>query len=71
MLICREKVGGSQRIPLLTKEREVLMERTEIKVGKIIITVTSEDALMVELNGYTYFIDDSTNENRINKYKDK
>ena len=47
------------------------MERTEIKVGKIIITVTAEDALMVELNGYTYFIDDSTNENLMNKYKDK
>ena len=71
MLTGREKVGGSQRIPLLTKEREVLMERTEIKVGKIIITVTAEDALMVELNGYTYFIDDSTNENLMNKYKDK
>jgi|TARA_R100001530_G_scaffold130114_1_gene100824 hypothetical protein len=47
------------------------MERTEIKVGKIIITITAKDALMVELNGYTYFIDDSTNENRMNKYKEK
>ena len=47
------------------------MERTEIKVGKIIITVTAEDALMVELNGYTYFIDDSTDENLMKRYKDK
>tara|TARA_R100000900_G_scaffold127283_1_gene102026 strand:+ start:55 stop:198 length:144 start_codon:yes stop_codon:yes gene_type:complete len=47
------------------------MERTEIKVGKITITITDKDALMVELNGYTYFIDDSTDENLMNKYKDK
>ena len=47
------------------------MERTEIKVGKIHITITDEEALMVELNGYTYFIDDSTNENLMKKYKDK
>jgi hypothetical protein len=71
MLICREKVGGSQRTPLLTKEREVLMERTEIKVGKITITITDKDSLMVELNGYTYFIDDSTDENLMKRYKDK
>ena len=47
------------------------MKRTEIKVGKMIVTITAEDSLMVELDGYTYFIDNSTNENLIKKYKDK
>ena len=47
------------------------MERTEIKIGKMIITITAKDSLMVELDGYTYFIDNSTNENLMKMYKDK
>ena len=46
------------------------MERTEIKIGKMIITVTSKDSLMVNLNGYSYFIDDSTDEKLISKEKE-
>ena len=64
-------MGVVKESPYSQKEREVHMERTEIKVGKIHITITDEEALMVELNGYTYFIDDSTNENLMKKYKDK
>ena len=55
----------------IKKERKVCMERTEIKIGKMIITITAKDSLMVELDGYTYFIDNSTNENLMKMYKDK
>ena len=64
-------MGVVKESPYSQKEREVHMERTEIKIGKMIITVTAKDSLMVELDGYTYFIDNSTNENLIKKYKDK
>ena len=33
------------------------------------IQVSSENSLYVELNGYTYHIDDSTNEQIIEKYE--
>jgi len=33
------------------------------------IQVSSENSLYVELNGYTYYIDDSTNEQIIDKYE--
>jgi|TARA_A200000159_G_scaffold32396_1_gene29059 hypothetical protein len=33
------------------------------------IQVSSENSLYVELNGYTYYIDDSTNEQIIEKYE--
>ena len=33
------------------------------------IQVLSENSLYVELNGYTYYIDDSTNEQIIEKYE--
>jgi hypothetical protein len=64
-------LGVVKEPPYSLKERKVCMERTEIKVGKITITITDKDSLMVELDGYTYFIDNSTNENLINRYKDK
>ena len=32
MLICREKVGGSQRIPLLTKERIIMTTHELLKI---------------------------------------
>jgi hypothetical protein len=35
------------------------------------IQVSSENSLYVELNGYTYYIDDSTNEQIIEKYETK
>ena len=46
-------------------------EKTKIEIGKMVIVVTSKDALHIEMNGYTYFVDDSTNEQLIKKYKDK
>jgi len=33
------------------------------------IQVSSRNSLYVELNGYTYYIDDSTNEQIIEKYE--
>lgn len=33
------------------------------------IQVSSKNSLYVELNGYTYYIDDSTNEQIIEKYE--
>ena len=33
------------------------------------IQVSSENSLYVELNGYTYYIDDSTNEQIIEKHE--
>ena len=36
----------------------------------MIIDIRSEDSLFIELNGYTYYIDDSTNEQIIEKYEE-
>ena len=47
------------------------MERTEIGIGRMRIDVVSEDALYINLNGYTYYIDDSTDEQIIEKWKEK
>ena len=47
------------------------MERTEIGIGRMRIDVVSEDALYINLNGYTYYIDDSTDEQILKKYKEK
>ena len=33
------------------------------------IQVSSENSLYIQLNGYTYYIDDSTNEQIIEKYE--
>ena len=46
------------------------MERTEIGIGNMRIDVVSEDALYINLNGYTYYIDDSTDEQILKKWKD-
>ncbi len=35
----------------------------------MIIDIRSEDSLFIELNGYTYYIDDSTNEQIIEKHE--
>ena len=34
------------------------------------IDIRSENSLFIELNGYTYYIDDSTNEQIIEKYEE-
>ena len=36
----------------------------------MIIDIRSKDYLFIELNGYTYYIDDSTNEQIIEKYEE-
>ena len=33
------------------------------------INIRSDNSLFIELNGYTYYIDDSTNEQIIEKYE--
>ena len=47
------------------------MERTEIGIGNMRIDVVDDNAVYINLNGYTYYIDDSTNEQIIKKYKEK
>jgi len=47
------------------------MERTEINVGKMRIDVVAEDTVYINLNGFTYYIDDSTNEKIMQLTKDK
>jgi len=34
------------------------------------IDIRSDNSLFIELNGYTYYIDDSTNEQIIEKYEE-
>ena len=34
------------------------------------IDIRSKDSLFIELNGYNYYIDDSTNEQIIEKYEE-
>jgi len=34
------------------------------------IDIISDNSLFIELNGYTYYIDDSTNEQIIEKYEE-
>ena len=47
------------------------MERTEIGIGNMRIDVVDDNALYLNLNGYTYYIDDSTDEQIMKKYKEK
>ncbi len=44
------------------------MERTEIGIGNMRIDVVDDNAVYINLNGYTYYIDDSTNEQIFKKY---
>ena len=46
------------------------MERTEIGIGNMRIDVVDDNALYINLNGYTYYIDDSTDEQILKKWKD-
>ena len=47
------------------------MERTEIGLGNMRIDVVDDNAVYINLNGYTYYIDDSTNEQYIEKWREK
>jgi len=47
------------------------MERTEIGIGNMRIDVIDDNALYINLNGWTYYIDDSTDEQILKKYKEK
>ena len=47
------------------------MERTEIGIGNMRIDVVDDNAVYINLNGYTYYIDDSTNEQHIEKWKEE
>ena len=46
------------------------MERTEIGIGNMRIDVVSDNTVYININGYTYYIDDSTNEQLLDKWKD-
>ena len=47
------------------------MERTEIGIGNMKIDVVDDNAVYIKLNGYTYYIDDSTNEQYIEKWREE
>ena len=47
------------------------MERTEIGIGNMRIDVVDDNAVYINLNGYTYYIVDSTGEQIMKKYKDE
>ena len=47
------------------------MERTEIGIGNMRIDVVDDNAVYINLNGYTYYIDDSTHEQYIEKWREK
>ena len=49
--------------------REVrIMERTEIGIGNMRIDVVDDNVVYLIINGYTYYIDDSTNEQIFKKW---
>ena len=54
-----------------TTRMVVKMERTEIGIGNMRIDVVDDNALYIILNGWTYYIDDSTGEQILEKYKEK
>ena len=49
----------------------VEMERTEIGIGNMRIDVVDDNVVYINLNGWTYYIDDSTKEQILEKYKEK
>jgi hypothetical protein len=54
------------------KERIIMtIERTEIGIGKMRIDVVDDQAVYINLNGYTYYVDDTTDEQIIKKWKDE
>ena len=52
-----------------TARMVVEMERTEIGIGNMRIDVVDDNAVYINLNGYTYYIDDSTNEQLLKKWR--
>jgi len=54
-----------------TTRMVVEMERTEIGIGNMRIDVVDDNAVYINLNGYTYYIDDSTNEQLLEKWKEE
>ena len=53
-----------------TTRMVVKMERTEIGIGNMRIDVVGDNTVYININGYTYYIDDSTNEQLLEKWKD-
>ena len=47
------------------------MERTEIGIGNMRIDVVDDNVVYINLNVWTYYIDDSTKEQILEKYKEK
>jgi hypothetical protein len=58
---------------IMNKKERIIMtiERTEIGIGKMRIDVVDDQALYINLNGYTYYVDDTTDEQIIKKWKDE
>ena len=54
-----------------TTRMVVEMERTEIGIGNMRIDVVDDNTVYINLNGYTYDIDDSTNEQLLKKWKEE
>ena len=54
-----------------TTRMVVEMERTEIGIVNMRIDVVDDNAVYINLNGYTYYIDDSTNEQLLEKWKEE
>jgi hypothetical protein len=44
------------------------MERTEIGIGNMRIDVVDDNVVYLNINGYTYYIDDSTNKQIFKKW---
>ena len=51
-----------------TTRMVVEMERTEIGIGNMRIDVVDDNTVYININGYTYYIDDSTNEQIFKKW---
>jgi outer membrane protein assembly factor BamB len=47
-----------------------IMERTEIGIGNMRIDVVDDNVVYINLNGWTYYIDDSTGEQILEKHKE-
>ena len=47
------------------------MERIEIGINDMRIDVVADETVYINLNGWTYYIDDSTGEQIMEKYKEK
>ena len=46
------------------------MKRTEIGIGNMRIDVVDDNVVYINLNGWTYYIDDSTDEKILKKWKE-